>query len=62
MGGGVSGQLCRKARANREFRESRIQTAKATVSIGRLARARIDCTSGTEAGMREVAEGIRFVR
>lgn len=61
-GGGVRGQPCRNASANRELRESRMQTANAMVSRGRSARARIDWTRGTLAGVNEVEEGMRLVR
>lgn len=57
-----SGQPCRHANAKREFSESRIQTVRATVSSGRLARVRIAWARATDAGVREVEEGIRFVR
>lgn len=52
----------RHERANREFNESRIQTAKASISIGNSALERIAWTNGTEGAVREVEEGIRFVR
>ena len=39
-----------------------MQTARAMVSSGRLARVRIAWTRGTEADVRDVDEGIRFVR
>jgi hypothetical protein len=60
--GVLSGQDCRHDRANREFRESRMQTARAMVSSGREVRVRIAWTRGVEGVVREVEEGIRFVR
>lgn len=61
-GGVLRGQDSRNANAKRELRESRMQTARAMVSSGRLARVRIAWTRGTEGSVREVEEGIRFVR
>ena len=58
----VRGQPFRHCKAKREFSESRMQTARAMVSRGRSARVRIAWTSGTEEVVREVDEGIRFVR
>jgi hypothetical protein len=62
VGGELSGQAWRHASAKREFRESRMQTARAMVSSGRSARVRIAWTRGTDGVVREVEEGIRFVR
>lgn len=59
---GGRGNDCRQVRAKREFRESRMQTARAMVSSGRAARVRIAWTRGTEAVVKEVEEGIRLVR
>ena len=56
------GQFLRKERAKQASRESRMQTANAIVSSGRLARDSMLCTSGTEELVREVEEGMRFVR
>jgi len=39
-----------------------MHTARAMVSIGRLARLRMDCVRGTEAGVMEVPVGIMLVR
>jgi hypothetical protein len=52
----------RHVRANFVSRLSRTPTARAIVSIGRLARARIAWTSGTEAEAKEAAQGIRLTR
>ena len=60
--GVLRGQEWRNERAKRELRESRMQTARAMVSRGRLARVRIAWTRGVEGRVREVAGGIRFVR
>lgn len=62
VGVGVRGKEWRKVCANREVRESRMQTARATVSRGREALVRINCIRGIDAGVREVEDGIRFVR
>lgn len=60
---GVSmGQPRRQLSAKREFRESRMQAARASVSVGRSARVRIAWMKVVEGVMREVEEGIRFVR
>lgn len=48
--------------AKREFKESRMQTARARVSRGRLARVRRAWTSGTDGDIRDVDDGMRFVR
>ena len=58
----LRGQPCRHLGAKREFNESRMQTARAMISSGRLARVRIAWTSGTDGDVREVGEGIRFAR
>jgi hypothetical protein len=60
--GVLRGQDCRQERAKRELSESRMQTASAMVSSGRAARVRIAWTRGTEGVVREVEEGMRFVR
>jgi len=59
---GVRGQFLRKELAKQESSESRMQTAKAMVLSGRSARESRLCTSGTEGLVREVEEGMRFVR
>ena len=58
----MRGHPWRHMRAKREFNESRMQTARASVSRGRLARVRIAWTSGTDGDIREVDDGMRFVR
>ncbi len=58
----VNGQPFRHCNANLVFRESRMHTASAIVSRGRSARVRIAWTSGTKGFVKEVEEGIRFVR
>ena len=52
----------RHCSAKREFSESRIQTARARVSRGRFARVKMAWTSGAEAVVKDVDDGIRFVR
>jgi len=61
-GDGVRGQFLRKQEAKRESSESRMQTANAMVSRGRLARESMPCASGTDGLVREVEDGMRFVR
>jgi hypothetical protein len=56
------GQFWRQVKAKREFSESRMQAARAMVSTGGLARVRIAWTRGMEGVVREVEEGMRFVR
>lgn len=58
----TKGQAFRHCSAKREFSESRIPTASATISSGRSALVRIAWTTDTEGVAREVEEGIRFVR
>jgi hypothetical protein len=60
--GAWSGNPCRHGMAKRQLSESSIKHARATVSRGSLARARREWTSGTEAAVREVEEGMRFVK
>ena len=61
-GGGVSGHESLHAIGNRLSKLSRMQAARATVSVDREARLRIACTSGTDGVRREAAGGIRFER
>lgn len=59
---GSKGHDSRHARANFLPKLSRMHTARATVSMGKSARLRIACTTGTEAAAKEADDGIRLTR
>ena len=58
----MSGNERRQERAKREFRLSRIQTARAMVGKGRAAEAKTEWTTWISGSTRETALGMRFLR